>query len=46
MIALNGAPVTSLADLRTRIDALPAGGACVLQVQRANILIYVALELE
>jgi serine protease Do len=46
VIALNGAPVTSLADLRTRIDALPAGGACVLQVQRGNILVYVALELE
>lgn len=46
VIALNGAPVTSLADLRTRIDAIPAGGPCVLQVQRASILIYVALELE
>ena len=46
MIALNGAPVTSLADLRTKIDALPAGAACVLQVQRGDILIYVALELE
>ena len=46
LIALNGAPVTSLEDLRTRIDAIPAGGACVLQVQRAATLIYVALELE
>jgi serine protease Do len=46
VIALNGAPVTSLADLRAKIDALPAGGACVLQVQRGEILIYVALELE
>jgi hypothetical protein len=32
--------------MRTRIDAIPAGGACVLQVQRANIFVYVALELE
>jgi serine protease Do len=46
VIALNGAPVTSLADLRTKIDALPAGGACVLQVQRANVFTYVALELD
>jgi serine protease Do len=46
LIALNGAPVTSLADLRGKIDALPSGGACVLQVQRGNILIYVPLELE
>jgi serine protease Do len=46
VIALNGAPVTSLADLRTKIDAIASGGACVLQVQRGDILIYVALELE
>jgi S1-C subfamily serine protease len=46
VVALNGAPVTSLADLRTKVDALPSGAACVLQVQRGAILIYVALELE
>ena len=46
VVALNGAPVTSLADLRTKVDALPSGAACVLQVQRGDILIYVALELE
>jgi serine protease Do len=46
VVALNGAPVTSLADLRTKVDALPPGAACVLQVQRGAIFIYVALELE
>ncbi|MGH9163019.1 MAG: trypsin-like peptidase domain-containing protein, partial [Vicinamibacteraceae bacterium] len=46
VIALNGTPVGSLADLRTKLDALPAGGACVLQVQRAQVLTYIVLELE
>jgi serine protease Do len=46
VIALNGAPVMSLADLRAKVDALPSGAACVLQVQRGIVLLYVALELE
>lgn len=46
IIALNGSPVSALEDLRTRVDALGEGGACVLQVQRGQILLYVVLELE
>ncbi|MPZ19836.1 MAG: PDZ domain-containing protein [Luteitalea sp.] len=46
IVALNGTPVGNLADLRTRVDALPAAGACVLQVQRAQVMLYVVLELE
>jgi serine protease Do len=46
IMALNGAPVGGLADLRTKVDALPAAGACVLQVQRGQVLMYVVLELE
>jgi serine protease Do len=46
IIAINGAPVSALADLRAKVDALPAGAACVLQVQRAQLLVYVILELD
>jgi serine protease Do len=46
IVAINGAPVSALADLRAKVDALPPGGACVLQVQRAQLLIYVILEVE
>ena len=46
IVALNGAPVTSLADLRAKVDALPSNAACVLRVQRDKVLVYVALELE
>jgi serine protease Do len=46
IIAMNSAPLTTLADLRTKIDALPGGGACVLQVQRGDVLVYVVLEPE
>ncbi|MPY87504.1 MAG: PDZ domain-containing protein [Luteitalea sp.] len=46
IIAVNGSPVAALADLRARVDALPTGGACVLQVQRAQALMYIVLELE
>jgi serine protease Do len=46
IVAMNDAPVTSLADLRAKVDALPSGAACVLRVQRGEVLVYVALELE
>lgn len=46
IIALNGSPVNALADLRARVDEIAEGGACVLQVQRGPLLMYVVLELE
>lgn len=46
ILAVNGAAVTALADLRTKLDALPSGAPCVLQVQRQQVLTYVVLELE
>jgi serine protease Do len=46
ILAVNGAAVTALADLRTKLDALPSGAPCVLQVQRQQLLLYVVLELE
>jgi serine protease Do len=46
VIALNGAPITSLLDFRASIDGLAPAAACVLQVQRGDILLYVALEIE
>jgi serine protease Do len=46
IVAMNGSPVSALADLRTRVDALPPGGACVLQVQRGPLLVYVVLEVD
>ncbi len=46
IISVNGTAITGLVDLRTKIDALPSGAACVLQVQRGPMLVYVALELD
>jgi hypothetical protein len=38
-------PTTTLAEFRELITKVPAGGPCVLQVQRAMTLAYVVLEL-
>jgi serine protease Do len=46
IVALNGTPITALADLRAMIARTPARTAVVLQVQRFGQLMFVALELE
>jgi len=44
--ALNGTAVGDIAALRAALDALPAGSAAVLQVERAGALRFVALLLD
>jgi S1-C subfamily serine protease len=44
--ALNGVSVRGLAELRETVARMPTGSALVLQVERANKLLYVAIEAE
>jgi serine protease Do len=44
--AVNGAPLGSLADLRTALGGLPAGAPAVLQVGRQGELRFVTVTLE
>lgn len=44
--ALNGAPVAGLAELRTTLAALPAGGVAVLHVGRRGQLRFLTVALE
>ena len=46
IVFVNGAPLKSLADLRSIIGRLPARAPVVFQVQRFGQLMYVALEVE
>jgi serine protease Do len=46
IVAFNGTPVTTLADLRSAVGRLPTRAAVVLQVQRFGQLMFVAIELE
>jgi serine protease Do len=46
ILALNGASIGGLADLRREVDALKPGAACVLQVQRQGRLTYVGFEID
>jgi serine protease Do len=46
IVAINGALITSLADLRSTIGRLPSRAPVVLQVQRFGQLMFIALELE
>jgi serine protease Do len=44
--ALNGNPIDSLDSLRTALNAIPSGGAGVLQVERDGKLIYLTFEVD
>jgi serine protease Do len=44
--AVNRTPVAGLADLRGVLDALTAGAAAVLQLERQGILIYLPFTVE
>jgi serine protease Do len=44
--ALNGRPITSLAQLRREIAAVQIGAPVVLQVERRGQLLYIAFEME
>jgi serine protease Do len=44
--AVNTKPVASLAELRTALDALKAGDAVVLQLERRGTLMYLAYSAE
>ena len=44
--AVNGRAVRTLPELRAAVDALKAGDAMVLQIERDAELMYVALRLE
>jgi S1-C subfamily serine protease len=44
--ALNGRPMTSVADLKTASSALQAGAAAVLQVERDGELMFIAFRVE
>ena len=46
IVALNGEPVSTLANLRSAVGRLPARAPVVLQVQRFGQLMFVALELD
>jgi serine protease Do len=46
ILAVNGTPVTSLADLRSTIGRLPANSPCALQVQREGQLLFLSFEIE
>jgi S1-C subfamily serine protease len=46
IVAFNGAPITTLADLRSAVGRLPTRTTVVLQVQREGQLMFIALELE
>ncbi|HEY8549546.1 MAG TPA: trypsin-like peptidase domain-containing protein [Vicinamibacterales bacterium] len=46
VIALNGAGVGTLAEFRDAVGRIEPGGACVLQVQRGERLMYVVVEIE
>jgi len=46
IVALNGSPVTTLADLRSSVARLATRAPLVLQVQRNGQLMFVAFELE
>jgi serine protease Do len=43
---LNGEPMTTLARLRSTLNALPPGSAVALQIQRDQKLMYIAFTLE
>jgi serine protease Do len=44
--ALNRRPITSIADLKTAVEALKPNAAAVLQIERGGELLYVAFRLE
>ncbi len=46
IVAVNGAPVKALADLRSIVGRMPARTPVVFQVQRFGQLMFIALELE
>lgn len=46
ILAVNGTPVKSLADLRSTIGRLPANSPCALQVQREGQLLFLSFEIE
>ena len=46
IVSMNGAPVTTLADLRSAVGRMPARTPVVFQVQRSGQLMFVAIELE
>ncbi len=45
ILAINGTPVRSLADLRSIVGRLPDNAACALQVQRQGQLVFLAFEI-
>jgi serine protease Do len=46
ILSVNGAPVRTLADLRSTVGRLPTNAPCALQVQRQGRLMFVAFEVE
>jgi S1-C subfamily serine protease len=46
VFGVNGLPVTSVAELRTAIEAFKEGDAIVLQLERRGELMYLAFALE
>jgi serine protease Do len=44
--SVNGVRTTTMADLRAALAKIPAGGACVLHVQREASLLYIVLALD
>jgi len=46
IVAFNGTPVTSLADLRSAVGRLPTRASIVMQVQRFGQLMFVAVEIQ
>jgi S1-C subfamily serine protease len=44
--AVNGTLIAGLPDLRDEVSRIPPHGPCVLQVQRGERLMFLALDLE